>query len=96
MDFNFGRVCSISTATGYGLEDWCSIAGREKNFLFSTTSRPNLGSIQPTIHWVLAVIFPGVRDQGVKLTTHLHLMSRARILELYLYFNICLHVVVLN
>jgi hypothetical protein len=34
--------------------------------------------------------------RGVKLTTHLHLMSRLRMLELYLYSSICLHVMVLH
>jgi hypothetical protein len=33
---------------------------------------------------------------GVKLTTHLHLMSRLRVMELYLHSPIRLHDVVLN
>jgi hypothetical protein len=38
--------------------------------------------------------FPGV--QSVKLTTHLHLVPRLRIEELYLHSPICLHGIVLN
>jgi hypothetical protein len=39
---------------------WSSSTGRVKNFLFSTSSRPALGSIQP-IQWV-----PGSLSAGVK------------------------------
>jgi hypothetical protein len=38
-------------ATGYGLDD-----DEVKNFLFSTSSRPALGHIQPPIQWI-----PGVK-----------------------------------
>jgi hypothetical protein len=35
-------------------------------------------------------------DKDVKLTTHLHLVPRSRIMELYLHFSKCLHGVVFN
>jgi hypothetical protein len=34
--------------------------------------------------------------RGVRLTTHLHLVPRSRLVELYLHSLICLHGVVLN
>jgi hypothetical protein len=40
-----------------------SSPGRMKNFLFSTSSRPVLGSTQPPIQWVSGA-FTGVKRQG--------------------------------
>jgi hypothetical protein len=34
--------------------------GRVKNFLFTKSSRPGLGSMQPPIQWVLGALSPGV------------------------------------
>jgi hypothetical protein len=47
-----------------------SSPGRVKNFLFSTSSRPAVGS---TIQGL-----PGAISRGVKLTTHLQLVPRSR------------------
>jgi hypothetical protein len=47
---------------------------RLKNFLFSMTSRPALGSTQPPIQWVPGALSSGVKRPGVKLTTHLQLV----------------------
>jgi hypothetical protein len=45
-----GRIDrSVGIAMGYGLEGRDSIPGRDKIFLFSITSRPALGPIQPPI-----------------------------------------------
>jgi hypothetical protein len=49
-------------------------------FLFSTASRTTLGLIKPSTQWV-----PGQRGKGVKLTTHLHLVPRSIMVELYLH-----------
>jgi hypothetical protein len=38
-----------------------SSAGRVKNFLFSRSSRPALGSTQPPIQWVSRALSPGVK-----------------------------------
>jgi hypothetical protein len=49
------RNSVVGIATGYGLDDGggrSSSPGRVKNFLFSTSSRPALGSTQPPIQWV--------------------------------------------
>jgi hypothetical protein len=39
-------------------------SGRVKNFLFSTSSRPALGSTQPPTQWVPGALFPGVKRLG--------------------------------
>jgi hypothetical protein len=61
-------VSVIGIATGYGLDDREGVgvpsAGRVKNFLFSTSSRPTLGSTQPPIQWVPEALSPGVKRQG--------------------------------
>jgi hypothetical protein len=49
--------------------------GRVKNFHYSTSSRPALGSTQPPIQWVLS---PGVKLQGREAHTYLQLVSRSR------------------
>jgi hypothetical protein len=41
-----------------------SSPGRVKNFLFSTSSRPALGPIQPPIQWAPGALSPGVKRQG--------------------------------
>jgi hypothetical protein len=50
-------------------------------FLFSTASRPVLGPTQPPIQWVLGALSLGVKWPGVKLTTHLHLVLRVRMVN---------------
>jgi hypothetical protein len=56
------RDSSVGIATGYGLDDQggeSSSPGRVKNFYFSISSRPALGSTQPPIKWV-----PGALSRG--------------------------------
>jgi hypothetical protein len=56
------RDSSVSIATGYGLDDQgggSSSPDRVKNFHFSISSRPSLGSTQPPIKWV-----PGALSRG--------------------------------
>jgi hypothetical protein len=56
------RDSSVGIATGYGLDDQggeSSSPGRVKNFQFSISSRPALGSTQPPIKWV-----PGALSRG--------------------------------
>jgi hypothetical protein len=58
--------------------DRSSSPGRVKNFLFSTSSRPALGSTQLPIQWVPGALSPGQSGRGLKLTTHLQLVRRSR------------------
>jgi hypothetical protein len=45
-----------------------------------------LGTTQPPIQWVLRAVSPRVKWQvDVKLTTHLYLVLRLRMVELYLH-----------
>jgi hypothetical protein len=67
------------------------LSGRVNIFLYSTPYRLTLEPFQPPTQWVLGSVSP-----GVKLTTHLHLVSRWRTMELYLHSLICLHGIVLN
>jgi len=46
-------------------------------FLFANTSISVLGPTQPPMQWVPAVLTPGIKRRGVKLTTHLHLVLRS-------------------
>jgi hypothetical protein len=72
----------VGTATGYGLGDLGSIPGRGKSF-FSTPRR---------LDWLWGP--PSLR--GVKFTTHLHLVSGSRMVELHLRSPIRLYGVVLD
>jgi hypothetical protein len=47
-------------------------------FLFTKASRPSLGPTQPPVQWVLGALPLGVKRPDVKLTTHLHLVSRSK------------------
>jgi hypothetical protein len=63
----YSRDRVVGIATGYGLddgEDRSSSPGRVKNLLFSTSSRPALGSTQPSIQWVPGSLSLGVRRPG--------------------------------
>jgi hypothetical protein len=74
------------------------ILGRGKIFLFSVASRPALGPTYLPIQWVLGgggELF-WVKEPGVKLTTHLCLIPRTRMVELYLYSLRYLHGIVIN
>jgi hypothetical protein len=54
-----GRGSTVGIGTGYGLND-----PSVKNFHFSISSRPALGSTQPPIQWVPGALSPGARRQG--------------------------------
>jgi hypothetical protein len=57
------RDSAVGIETDSGLKDRgveVSSPGRVKNFLFSMSSRPVLGSIQPPIQWITGDIFSGV------------------------------------
>jgi hypothetical protein len=66
-------------ALGYGLDDRGFKSRKGLGiFLFTTASRPALGSTQPPIQWVPGALSLGCRGPGAKLTTHLHLAPRSR------------------
>jgi hypothetical protein len=66
-------------------------------FIFATAvSRPAVGSTQPHIHWVPGSLYPGINRTGMKLTTHLHLVSKMRMFGTMPPFPMRLYGVVLN
>jgi hypothetical protein len=59
------RRDNVGIATGYGLDDWgvgVRVPGGSR--IFSTSSRPVLGSTQPTIQWVPGAPSPWVKRPG--------------------------------
>jgi hypothetical protein len=83
----------IGTAPSYGL-DMAVFPARVRE-IFSSPQRPDWGPTQPPIKWVTGGSFSG-NGCGMKLTTHLHLVPRSRMVELYLHFTMCFHGIVLN
>jgi hypothetical protein len=67
------------------LHPWHSNSG-EINFLYSTASRLTLDVNQPPIRLVAWTLFVGVKWQEMKLTIHLQLVPRSRMVALYLHF----------
>jgi hypothetical protein len=69
-----------------------SIPGRAKRFLSTPQHQNGLWGL-------LSLLYSGCGGKvagAMKLTTHLHPVSRSRMVELYLYFPIPLHGAVLN
>jgi hypothetical protein len=87
---------SVGIATGYRLDCRGSFPGRGKIFLFSTSSRSALGPTQPPIQLEPELFAREQSGQGLKLTTHLHLVPRSRTVNPDLHFPICLHGIVFN
>jgi hypothetical protein len=85
------RDSTLGTAMSYGLDGGSSIPGRGNILLFSIAPRPALGPTKLSTQWV-----PGALPPGIKLTTHLYLVLRLRMVELYLHSPICIQGVVLN
>jgi hypothetical protein len=67
----------------------------QEMFLYSIVSRQALGPIQLPIHWLPETISSEVKRQE-RVTTHLHLVPRLEMVELYLHSPTRLHGVVLN
>jgi hypothetical protein len=84
---------SVSTAAACRLGGRDSVPGGSKiSFFFPLRPYQLLSLIQPPIQWVPAK----QGGQGLKLTTHLHLVSRSRMVKIYLHSPIRLDDVVLN
>jgi hypothetical protein len=64
-------------------------------FLFSITSRPALKTTQPPMQWVAEAVYPGVKRPGREGNNY-HLLTRLRIVELYLHYPIRLQDIVFN
>jgi hypothetical protein len=75
----------VGTERGYMLDCRGSILSRDKIFLFSTISRPDLGPVQPPTNVYRRMISSGMEQQTHELTTLLHLVLRLKITELYLH-----------
>jgi hypothetical protein len=90
-------LSSVSIATGYGLVGRGSIPGRGKR-LVSTPQRPDRLWGPPSLLYnvYLGPFQGGLSGRGMKLTTHLRLTPRSRMVELYFHSPTRLHGVVLN
>jgi hypothetical protein len=58
------RGSSVVVAEGYGTDGQGSVTGRDKDFLFTTASRPALGTIQPPILWEQGALSQEVKQPG--------------------------------
>jgi hypothetical protein len=81
---------SVGIGTGWTARG--SIRDRGKRS-FSAPQRPDWLWGQPSL---LSNGYRGLSPRGVKLTTHLHLVPKSRMVELYLHSPICLHGIVVN
>jgi hypothetical protein len=70
-------------------------AGQDISF-YPIPQRQALWTGQPLVQWVRRALSQGYRGRSVKLTTHLPLVSRSRMMEPYLHFPIHLYGVVIN
>jgi hypothetical protein len=70
------RDSSVSIATAYGLGGRGSIPGKGKRC--SLLHSVQTGSVAHPASYTMGTVgsFPGVNRQGMKLTTHLHLVPR--------------------
>ena len=47
-------------------------------FILSKTSRPSLGPVEPSIHWMFGALQAGLKRPGMKVAVHHHLVPRFR------------------
>jgi hypothetical protein len=74
-----------------GLNGLCPLADNARDFSLLRIIQTDFGTQKPLIQLVLGAI-----SSGVKLTTHLHLVPRSRMMELHLHSPIRLHGILLN
>jgi hypothetical protein len=94
------RDSSVGIATGYWLDDrgfGVPSPGGVKNFYFSMSSKPALGSTRPPTRWVSEALSPVVKREGCEVD-HLPPSSAEvkKTLGPYMHSPIRLHGVVLN
>jgi hypothetical protein len=59
------RDSVVGIATGYWLDDrGVGVRVPVGSRIFSTSSRPALGSTQPPVQWVPGALSPGIKQQG--------------------------------
>jgi hypothetical protein len=86
----------VRIATGYGLDGRGSIPGKGKRFISCPQCPDRLCRPPRHLSYGYCRLFPlGSSGRGVKLTTHLHLAPRSRMVKLHLHSSIRLHGVVL-
>jgi hypothetical protein len=90
------RDSSVGISLGYGLYCRRSIPGCGKRFFSSLQRSDWFWSPPKLIQWVPQAPSPAYSHRSVKLSTHLYLVSRWRIVELYLHFFVFLHGMVFN
>jgi hypothetical protein len=76
--------------TGYELEGWDLVHGRDKFFLYSISSRTPLESTRLRIQRIPNFLSLGISGWVVNLITHLCLVPRPRTVELHFHSRICL------
>jgi hypothetical protein len=86
----------VGIATGYGLDDWGSIPGRCKSFLFFTAFRLALGPTQPPIQWVPEALSPGANWLGHEADHSRPSNSEVKNVGAIPPLPVCFHVAVLN
>jgi hypothetical protein len=77
---------AVGIVTGYGLDDWefgVRAPVGHKNFLFSTSSRPALESIQPPIQWVTEAPSPRVKRPGREVDNSLPASAEVKKMWIY-------------
>jgi hypothetical protein len=85
------RGSSVVTVTEYGLDGWCKILPLLHVVQTGSRAHPSSYPMGNVGFFLL-----GKRSRSVKLTTHLHLVSGSRMVELYLRSCIRIHGVVRN
>jgi hypothetical protein len=87
----------VGIATGYGLNGRGSNPGKENIFSYAQRLDRLCGPPSLLSNVFGGSSFPGGKTgRDVKLTSHLHLVPRSRMVELYLLSHTCLHGIVLN
>jgi hypothetical protein len=80
----------------YNMDSWDSILRRGRGCSLLCSIQTGWGAHPTACHWVPGLFPKGWSVLGMKLTTHLHLVPRSRMVELYLYCPLHFHGMALN